>query len=319
MVSELRIVSRGSALAMWQARHVKARLETLHPDATIEIEVVQTKGDRITDVPLARIGDRGLFTKEVDRAILDGHAHLAVHSMKDLPTRLDEGLRLAAVLEREDPRDALVVAPGRPRTLSRLPAGSVVGTSSLRRRAQLRALRPDLEVHDLRGNLDTRLRRIADADFDAAILAAAGIRRLGRGDEVAETLDAPEWLPAVGQGALAIVAGEDDRDVLEMLRPLDHPPTHAAVGAERALLRRLEGGCQIPIGALARGDGDAMTLDAFVAGLEGEPFLRASAPFAAEDAVATGEALADELRDQGADAILVEIRELSDVPGASAP
>ncbi len=319
MVTELRIVSRGSALAMWQARHVGSRLESLHPECTIEIRVVQTKGDRITDVPLARIGDRGLFTKEVDRVILDGEADLAVHSLKDLPTTLDDGLRLAAVMEREDPRDALVVAPGRARMLARLPAGAVVGTSSLRRRAQLRATRPDLEVRDLRGNLDTRLRRVADGDFDAAILAVAGIRRLGRDDEVAQALDAPDWLPAVGQGALAIVATDAAAEVLDALAPLDHPPTRAAVAAERALLRRLEGGCQIPIGALARPAGDAMELHAFVAGLEGEPFLRGSRRFDAADAAAAGEAVAEELREQGADGILAGIRSQVDLPGASAP
>lgn len=322
MVSRLRIASRGSALALWQARHVKASLEALHPDVDVDIRILQTKGDRITDVPLARIGDRGLFTKEVDRAVVSGEADLAVHSLKDLPTLLDNGVALTAVMRREDPRDALVVAPGRPRSLDRLPAGAVVGTSSLRRRAQLRARRPDLDVVDLRGNLDTRLRRVADADFDAVLLALAGIRRLGRADEVAQALDAPGWLPAVGQGALAIVCRDDDHATAARLAPLEHGPTRTAVTAERALLRALEGGCQIPIGALARSDGDAFRIDAFVAGLDGTPFLAGGERFSGDEpgaAGAAGERLAERLRAQGADRVLDEIRSGAGLPPSDAP
>ncbi len=318
MVDILTLASRGSALALWQARHVKALLEDLHDGLEVRIEIIQTKGDRITDVPLAMIGDRGLFTKEVDRAVQSGEADAAVHSLKDLPTVLDDGLALGAVLVREDPRDALVVAPGVPRSLERLPRRAVVGTSSLRRRAQLMALRPDLEVRDLRGNLDTRLRRVADGDFDAVLLAYAGIRRLGRADAVAEVLDAPAWLPAAGQGALAIAVREGDDATRTLLAPLDHPDTRTAVAAERALLRGLEGGCQIPIGALTVEDPDGRRLHAFVAGLDGSPFLADSEPVG-DDAVASGERLAERMRADGAEAILEEVRGSSGLPGAPAP
>src|SRR5688500_8440891 len=208
---KLRIGSRGSRLALWQAEHVRARLVQLRPADQIEIVIIQTTGDRITDVALTQIGDKGLFTKELDRAVLEGTVDLAVHSFKDLPTRLTEGLQVSAVLERADARDALVVAPTLPRTLMALPAAARVGTSSLRRRAQLLAGRPDLRVFDLRGNVDTRLGRIQAGDFDAAILAFAGLQRLGLADQVAQVLDAPDWLPAPAQGALGVVSRADAR------------------------------------------------------------------------------------------------------------
>src|SRR5690606_25819790 len=226
-------------------------------------------GDRITDVPLAQIGDTGLFTKEVDRAVLDGRADFAVHSLKDVPTRPPEGLMLVAVPAREDPRDALIVAPGRPRTLSELPGGARVGTSSLRRRALLCDERPDLHVADLRGNLDSRLARVQDGQYDAILLAFAGLRRMGWEAEVAQLMEPPRWLPAPGQGALGIICRADDADLRTWLAPLDHPPTRAAVTAERMLLRTLEGGCQIPIGALATVHGEELHLHAFVATLSG--------------------------------------------------
>ncbi len=314
----LRIASRGSALALWQARHVASLLEAAHPGLVVDIHVLQTKGDRVTDAPLSAIGDRGLFTKEIDRAVVEEEADLAVHSLKDLPTAVEEGLAIGAVLEREDPRDALVVAPGRPRRLDALPAGASIGTSSLRRRAQLLERRPDLDVRDLRGNLDTRLRRAADADFDAVILAHAGIRRLGRADVVAEVLESPPWLPAAGQGALALSVRRDDDGTAARVAVLEHAPTRAATTAERTLLGALEGGCQIPIGALARLDGDRLHLDAFVAALDGSPFLRAAGDGDAARAADIGRRVADQLRERGADAVLEAIRR-GTVPPAAAP
>ncbi|HEX6941152.1 MAG TPA: hydroxymethylbilane synthase [Longimicrobiales bacterium] len=317
----LRLGSRGSRLALWQAEHVKRRLEAAHPGLQVEIRILRTTGDRITDVPLARIGDKGLFTKEIDRAVASGEVDAAVHSLKDVPTRLAERLALAAVLEREDPRDVYIPGAERARTLEGLPAGATVGTSSLRRRAQLLHLRPDLRVEDLRGNLDTRLERLREGRYDAIILAHAGIRRLGFDAAVGQLLEPPGWLPAVGQGALGIVIREDDDATRALLAPLDHPETAAATTAERAFLRTLEGGCQIPIGALATlGDG-RLHLHGFVAAIDGRPLLRADARGPAEDAEAVGIALAQRLLDEGAGEILAGIRGLdtSALPRASAP
>lgn len=303
----LRIASRGSTLALRQAEIVRLRLLDQNPEHVIEINIIHTMGDRITDVPLARIGDRGLFTKELDRALLDGSADFAVHSLKDIPTQLPDGLELAAVLEREDPRDVLVVAPLRPPRLELLPSGARVGTSSLRRRALLLALRPDLLVEDLRGNLDTRLERLTAGGYDAAILALAGLMRIGRSDQVAQILDPPVWLPAVGQGALAVVARTDDRSTRTLLAPLDHPATRAAAIAERSLLATLEGGCQIPVGALATVDAE-LTLHACVASIDGQQIVRGARAGPPTEAATVGRELATELLDQGARAILDQLR-----------
>src|SRR5690606_839223 len=238
----VRLGSRGSKLARWQAEHVRRALAAAAPGVAVEIVILRTTGDRVRDVPLARIGGTGLFTREVDDALLAGSIDAAVHSLKDVPTRLPEGIALGAVLERADPADALVVAPGMPPTLAALPAGARVGTSSLRRRAQLLALRPDLTVVDLRGNLDTRLARVAAGDYDAAIVARAGLERLGRRDGIASVLGPPHWLPAVGQGALAVAVRESDRELGAIVARLNHEPTAAAVAAERAFLRTLQGG-----------------------------------------------------------------------------
>jgi hydroxymethylbilane synthase len=318
---KLTLASRGSTLALWQAHHVKDRLRSLHDDIDVDIEVLHTTGDLITDVPLAMIGDKGLFTKEVDGAVLDGRVHFAVHSFKDVPTRLPDGLALAAVMEREDPRDAFLPAPGSPASLAQLPAGARVGTSSLRRRSILLSTRRDLVVEDLRGNLDTRLRRLEERAYDAIILALAGIRRFGRESAVGETLDPPVWLPAAGQGALAIVCRDDDAPTLDLLRPLDHAPTRAATTAERAFLARLEGGCQIPIGALGTIDGDTLRLRGLVASLDGATVIRGEHSGPAADAVEVGRALAGTLIDDGARAVLEEVRGLSrrDLPETSAP
>ncbi len=316
-----RLASRGSALALWQARHVQALLRELRPDTHVDIEVVTTTGDRITDVPLAQIGETGLFTKEVDRAVLDGRADFAVHSLKDVPTRPPEGLLLAAVPVREDPRDALIVAPGRPRTLDTLPAGARIGTSSLRRRALLLDQRPDLDVADLRGNLDSRLARVHDAQYDAILLAFAGLRRLGWEHEVAELLEPPRWLPATGQGALGIVCRADDREMQAMLASLDHAPTRAATAAERTLLRTLEGGCQIPIGALATVTDDELHLHAFVAALSGSTSVRGDMRGPVASAEQIGSDLAHDMIERGASRILEEVRAAGEdgVPRPTAP
>ncbi len=320
MVAALRIASRGSELALWQARAVERMLRDADPASPVEIKVTRTTGDRILDVPLAKIGDKGLFTKELDAALLAGEAELAVHSLKDVPTRVPDGLVIAAVGEREDPRDVLLLAPGRAGGLDGLPPGARVGTSSLRRRAQLRALRPDLEVADLRGNLNTRLEKLDRGAYDAIILAAAGVKRLGWTDRLAAYLDPPDWLPAVGQGALAIVCRADDEATLARLRPLDHADTRAATSAERALLGALEGGCQIPIGALGAVEGDRLVLRALVADLEGETILRGELAGPVEEAAALGRALADELLARGAGEILDRIRAGSPaVPQPAAP
>jgi hydroxymethylbilane synthase len=285
----------------------------------VEIDVLHTTGDRITDVPLSMIGDKGLFTKEVDAAVLDGRAQCAVHSFKDVPTRLTDGLALAAVLQREDPRDAYLPAPGRPRTLAELPVRARVGTSSLRRRALLLAARNDLVVDDLRGNLDTRFRRLHDGAYDAIILALAGVRRFGRETDVGEVLDAPHWLPAAGQGALAIVARADDEQTLARLQPLDHADTRAATTAERACLAWLEGGCQIPIGALGTIDGDRLNLLGLVASLDGRTVVRGEIDGATHDAAVVGHALAQQLIAHGADDVLRDVRAGGRAPAPAAP
>jgi hydroxymethylbilane synthase len=300
--------TRGSQLALWQTDHVRELLRRAWPGVVVDLEVVRTTGDRITDVPLSHIGDRGLFTRELDRAVLDRTADFAVHSLKDIPTDLPDGLTLAAVLEREDPSDAFLNAPGRPRTLASLAAGAVVGTSSLRRRALLLAARPDLRVEDLRGNLDTRIERLAHGFYDGAILALAGIRRLGRVDVVGEVLGPPGWLPAAGQGAVAAVCRADDQRSLELLRPLEHPATRTAVLAERAFLHALEGGCQVPLGALCTIVGEVLTLRGFVAGVQSGTLLRGERQGHLGDPAGVGLSLADELRARGAERLLEEAR-----------
>ncbi len=300
---------------------MKGRLEAAHPGLAVEIRILHTTGDRITDVPLARIGDKGLFTKEIDRAVLSGDVDAAVHSLKDVPTRLPDGIDLGATLDRDDPRDVYLPGPGRATTLDALPAGATIGTSSLRRRAQLLHHRPDLAVEDLRGNLDTRIARLREGRYDAVILARAGVRRLGLEDAVGQVLDAPGWLPAVGQGALGVAIREDDASTRSLLAPLHHAATAAATAAERAFLRGLEGGCQIPIGALATLDGGRLRLHGLVAALDGRTLLRGEADGAADHAERTGRELARRLLDRGAGDILAAIRRVDPaaLPGASAP
>jgi hydroxymethylbilane synthase len=318
-VVALRIASRGSELALWQSRAVEAALRAADPSLEVRIDVIRTTGDRIQDVPLAKIGDKGLFTKELDAALLAGDADLAVHSLKDVPTRLPEGLALAAVTVREDPRDVVLLAPGRTGGLHALPPGARVGTSSLRRRAQLQALRPDLEVLDLRGNLNTRLAKLDRGDYDAIILAAAGVRRLGWEDRISESLDPAQWLPAVGQGALAVVCRAARADVLDRARALHDPHTAACTTAERALLRSLEGGCQVPIGALGRVDGDRLVLDGLVADTDGTTILRVQESGPVDDAAAIGRRAADALLEREAGEVLAAVRAGAAAPEPAAP
>ncbi len=287
------IASRGSQLALWQAHWVEAQLTAAgHP---CRLEIIKTTGDKITNVPLAKVGGKGLFTKEIEEALLDGRAHLAVHSLKDLPTELPEGLVLAAVPPREDPRDAICG-----RRLADLPQGAKVGTSSLRRAAQLRQLRPDLIVESVRGNLDTRLRKLDEGQYDSILLAAAGLKRLGWADRIAEILEPEQMCPAVGQGALAI----ETRAGSTVAALLDHAETHTAITAERALLCALGGGCQVPIGAHATVSEGRVSLLAIVAAPDGSQIIRATTSGPVSDAAALGATLAEDLLGRGAKQIL---------------
>lgn len=291
------IGSRGSQLALWQARWVEAKLTELGEECRIEI--IKTTGDKVTDVPLAKVGGKGLFTKEIEDALLAASVDVAVHSLKDMPTELPAGLTLQAIPGREDVRDAMVG-----RRLDELKAGARVGTSSLRRSAQLRALRPDLHIETIRGNLDTRLRKLDEGQFDAIMLAAAGLRRLGWADRIAELLPAEVCCPAVGQGALAIETRDDDGSGACVCRKLDDPAARAAVTAERALLRALGGGCQVPIGAYAHLAGGRLFLRAVVAAPDGSEIVNGQGVGSPEDAESIGEELGRELLSRGAREIL---------------
>jgi len=289
------IGSRGSQLALWQARHIASCLQKLGVETRLEI--IKTTGDKITDVPLAQVGGKGLFTKEIEEALLAGAIDLAVHSLKDMPTGLPAGLTLAAIPEREDPRDALIGKP-----LAELSAGSRVGTSSLRRAAQLHALGRGLVTENLRGNVDTRLRKLDEGHYDAIVLAAAGLRRLGWAERIRELIDVEVMCPAAGQGALAIETRDDGGAGHEIARKLDHAETNAAVTAERSLLATLEGGCQVPIGAHAKFDGGVLHLLAVVASPDGTRVMRARAT--GRDAVALGRELGERMLASGARDIL---------------
>src|SRR5256714_5834616 len=289
------IGSRGSKLARWQSEWVKAGLEALDPAVSVRIEIFKTSGDVMRDVPLASIGGQGAFTKELELALLDRRADVAVHSLKDLPTIIPEGLAITATPEREDPRDALVLradADAHDASLKNLSEGAVVGTSSLRRIAQLKHLRPDVRIKDLRGNVDTRLRKLDAGEYDAVILASAGLRRLGFGGRISAAIETEEMLPAVSQGALGLETRADDAQTNAIVSRLDHAPTRAAVLAERALLRSLGGGCQVPIAAHATLDGARLRLDGLVASLDGGDVLRDSIEGDAAAASAGGQALA---------------------------
>lgn len=309
MKSVLTIGSRGSRLALWQAEWVKTALEAHHTQLRVQIEVIKTTGDVLKNVSLTVIGGQGVFTKELEEALLDGRIDLAVHSLKDLPTQLPSQLYLAAITEREDPRDALVLREDsnpEARTLRQLPSQAIVGTSSPRRLAQLKHLRPDVQIKDLRGNVDTRLRKLDEGSYDAVILAAAGLRRLGWAARISAYLDTKEMLPAVGQGALGIETRAGDEETIELLRALDHAPTHAACVAERALLRGLGGGCQLPIAAHAVVHEDYLKLDGLVAAVHGERLVREMIEGKEEDAAQLGQTLAEHLLTKGAASLLDE-------------
>lgn len=304
MKSTLKIGTRASPLALVQSRWVAAEITRRNPGVEVEEVRLQTQGDKILDTPLSRIGGKGLFVKEIEEALLEGRVDLAVHSMKDLPARMTRGLVLGCVPKRADPRDALC-AKGR--RLADLPPGARVGTTSLRRKCQLARLRPDLAIEDLRGNVDTRLRRLAEGRFDAIVLAAAGMTRLGLLANASQILETEEMLPAVGQGALAIEIREDDRRLQELLAPLRDEQTRIATAAERSFLERLEGGCQVPVAAHAVWRAGHVHLKAFVCDLEGKRVLQKEGDETPDRVEALGRKIADDLLSSGAGEILEEI------------
>ncbi len=304
----IRIGSRKSQLALVQTHWVQEQLQKAFPDRTFEVHTMSTQGDKILDVALAKIGDKGLFTKELEVGMVNQEIDFAVHSLKDLPTRLPEGLVLGCVTERENPADALVVHEKyKDRQLATLPEGAVVGTSSLRRLAQLRHHYPHLSFKDVRGNLNTRLAKLDAGEYDALILAVAGLQRLGMADRIHQAIPAEVSLHAVGQGALGIECRGDDAEVLELLKALQHQPTAYRCYAERAFLRELEGGCQVPIGVNTVLDGETLTLSGIVASLDGQRLVQDTITGPATEAERLGTELAQSLRQQGAQEILDEI------------
>lgn len=307
MTRDIVIGTRDSALALWQTNWVVEKLKQLNPTYTFRVVHIKTQGDKILDVALAKIGDKGLFTKELEVAMLEGRIDLAVHSMKDIPTALPSGLTLGAICQREDPADVVISPKGF--TLATLRKDAKVGTSSLRRKAQLMNYRNDLQIQDVRGNLNTRLRKLETEGFDAIILAAAGVKRMGWEHLISQRIPFDICLPAVGQGAIGVEIREDDREVAEIVAKLHHPESAHAILAERALLRKLEGGCQIPIGALGRIQGDSLVLDGLVASLDGKEVLRSQIRGKKEEACYLGEQLAQKLLDMGAVKILAQVRQ----------
>jgi hydroxymethylbilane synthase len=300
--------TRGSRLALWQAGFVAELIEQ-RGGVTAELKIIKTKGDKILDAPLAKIGGKGLFVKEIENALLEGKIDLAVHSLKDVPTEVPTGLVIGAVIRREIPQDALISKEGF--SLRELPSGSVVGTSSLRRKAQLLNYRPDLKVADVRGNLDTRLRKMEQGQFDAIIVAAAGLYRMGWQDRITELIPTTLMLGAVGQGAICVEMRRDDGRIAQLVRKLDHKETRVATLAERAFLRRLEGGCQIPIGALGTVRDGVLELDGVVANLSGSRLVRDKVKGSPDTPEKVGVELAELLINKGADKILTEVRALS--------
>ena len=301
----LRIATRQSPLALWQANFVKAELEKYHPNLTVELVTMVTKGDVILDTPLAKIGGKGLFVKELELALLEERADIAVHSMKDVPMSFPEGLGLAVICEREDPRDAFV--SNRYASLAELPEGAIVGTSSLRRQCQLMAAYPHLTVKSLRGNVGTRLSKLDNGEYDAIILASAGLIRLGMPERIKSFISVEDSLPAAGQGAVGIETRVNDTRVLNYLAKLNHNPTACCVMAERAMNTRLQGGCQVPIGGFATLNGEELELNALVGSLDGSTIIRASGKAHQREAEQLGIRIAEQLLSQGADKILAEV------------
>ena len=302
MMKTLKIATRQSPLALWQAEHIRARLEAMHADLTVELVTFVTQGDKILDTPLAKIGGKGLFVKELEAALMDGRADLAVHSMKDVPMALPEGLSLAVICEREDPLDAFV--SNHYASFADLPQGAKVGTSSLRRKCQILKARPDLEIIDLRGNVGTRLSKLDDGQYDAIILASAGLKRLGLAERIRHTIQPAVSLPAVGQGALGLECRSQDQAVLDLILPLMHAETNVCVRAERAFNAYLEGGCQVPIAGYATLQNGQLQIEGRVGSVDGQTILKAVHYGAPEQAEMLGEELAKALLAQGAGELL---------------
>ncbi len=298
----IKIATRKSPLALWQAEHVKALLIQAHPELQVELLAMSTQGDKILDSPLAKIGGKGLFVKELEQSMLEGHADIAVHSMKDVPVELPDGLHLPVICEREDPHDAFV--SNNYANLDGLPQGARVGTSSLRRQCQLKARRPDLKILDLRGNVNTRLAKLDRGDYDAIILAAAGLIRLEFENRITYRLTSEESLPAIGQGAVGIECREDDVRINQLITALNHSDTHTRIIAERAMNHRLEGGCQVPIAGFAELEGERLKMRGLVGQPDGSTLFRAMIEGPATDAARLGVELADDLLSQGAGDIL---------------
>lgn len=301
----IRIATRKSPLALWQAEFVKAELERFHPGIQVELLKMVTQGDKILDAPLAKIGGKGLFVKELEVGMLEGKADIAVHSMKDVPVEFPDGLHLSTICEREDPRDAFV--SNTYKSFDDLPQGARVGTSSLRRQCQIMERRPDLEIITLRGNVNTRLKKLDDGEYDAIILAAAGLKRLGFHDRIKECIDPLASLPAIGQGAVGIECRSDDERVNKLLEPLNHAETAVRVRAERAMNNRLEGGCQVPIGGYAELGHGVIVLRGLVGRPDGTEVVRGDISGRPEDAEELGRVLADDLLSRGAREILDEV------------
>ncbi len=304
MRKEIRIGTRASALALWQANWVKSELEKKYPGMTVTLTKIKTTGDKILDVPLAKVGGKGLFTKEIEEALLRKEVEIAVHSMKDVPTEFPEGLHLACITEREDVRDALI---SNGVSLKDLKEGALIGTSSLRRQAQLSHFRPDFRMEMLRGNVETRIRKQKEGQFDAIILAAAGVKRLGLADNVSEYISEEISIPAIGQGALGIECSIDDKEINELIAFFNHYDTSVAVRAERALLKKLEGGCQVPIAGYATVKSGRITLKGLVGSVDGKRIVRDSVEGDAKDYNRLGTELAERLLSNGAKEILEEV------------
>jgi len=300
--NQIRIATRKSPLAMWQAEHVSARLIEAHPGLEVELVTFTTQGDKILDTPLAKIGGKGLFVKELERAMLDGEADIAVHSMKDVPVELPDGLYLPVILKREDPRDAFV--SNNYKDFNDLPEGARLGTSSLRRQCQLKEARPDLQILDLRGNVNTRLAKLDAGDYDAIILACAGLKRLGFDERITASMSPDTSLPAIGQGAIGIECRKDDAAINNLIAVLDDPVTHICVEAERAMNERLGGGCQVPIAGFAELNDEQLQLRGLVGRTDGSEILRSAIFGQPSEAASMGTALAEELLARGADTIL---------------
>lgn len=313
MMKKNRVVigTRASKLALWQADWVKSELQRLNPGLEVELNKIKTTGDKILDVPLAKVGGKGLFVKEIEEALLSGEADLAVHSMKDVPTDFPAGLYLAVICEREDPRDAFIAkAEGRGFRydgFKDLPQAATLGTSSLRRSCQLLSLRPDLKIVQLRGNLETRFRKLDERQFDAMILAAAGVKRLGWAARITEIINPEISLPAIGQGAIGIECRTDDDFIRKLIAPLNHEESATCVRAERALLKKLEGGCQVPIAAHAIISAGKLIMDSLVGSVSGDRIIRDHAEGLPEDAEKIGTKLGESLLSKGADKILAEV------------